>query len=68
MKIIAIPIEGGIMVKACTDIEEASRQQSSAIAEVDTGLTQIYQVVQSNVAMAEESAASSQELMHKQRF
>ena len=43
-------------------ITAASNEQSDAIAQVSIGLSQISQVVQSNSAISEETAAASQEL------
>ena len=43
-------------------ITVASNEQSDAIAQVSIGLSQISQVVQSNSAISEETAAASQEL------
>ena len=48
--------------KSMQFMTEASRQQSLAISEVNTGIEQISQVVQANTASAEESAASAQEM------
>ncbi|MEA3422486.1 MAG: methyl-accepting chemotaxis protein, partial [Bacillota bacterium] len=43
-------------------IAEASNQQASAIAEIDSGVGQISQVTQVNTATAEESASASEEM------
>jgi methyl-accepting chemotaxis protein len=43
-------------------IAEASREQADAISQVSIGLSEISQVVNTNSATAEESAAASQEL------
>ena len=43
-------------------IAEASNEQASGIAQINTGVEQVSQVVQNNSATAEESAASSEEL------
>ncbi|MDL2295162.1 methyl-accepting chemotaxis protein [Ruminococcaceae bacterium OttesenSCG-928-D13] len=47
---------------AVSKMNEASAAQSNAIAEINLEIAQISQVVQSNSATAEESAASAQEL------
>jgi len=44
------------------NISVSSREQAEAITQVSTGLSQISQVVQSNSAVSEETAAASQEL------
>lgn len=44
------------------EIAEASSQQATSIAEVNKGIEQVSQVVQTNSATAEESAAASEEL------
>jgi methyl-accepting chemotaxis protein len=44
------------------DIATSSDQQSVAIAQINTGIDQVAQVVQQNSATAEESAAASEEL------
>ena len=43
-------------------IDKASQEQSMAIEQINQGVLQVSQVVQSNSATAEESAASSVEL------
>lgn len=43
-------------------IATASNEQATAIAQIDQGVTQVSNVVQTNSATAEESAASSEEL------
>lgn len=43
-------------------IAKSSNEQAMGIAQINTGLTQVSQVVQNNAATAEESAASSEEL------
>ncbi|MDL2273957.1 methyl-accepting chemotaxis protein [Oscillospiraceae bacterium OttesenSCG-928-G22] len=43
-------------------INEAARQQEEALGHVDTGITQIAQVVQVNSATSEQSAAMSEEM------
>jgi methyl-accepting chemotaxis protein len=57
------------IVKNATEVSElinnisvSSREQAEAISQVSTGLSQISQVVQSNSAVSEEAAATSQEL------
>ena len=45
-----------------TGIAEASNAQASGIAQINAGVGQVAQVVQSNSATAEESAAASEEL------
>ena len=45
-----------------TEISEASRRQADAIQQVNIGIEQVSQVVQTNSATAEESAAASEEL------
>ena len=44
------------------EIAKSSNEQAMGISQINTGLTQVSQVVQNNAATAEESAASSQEL------
>lgn len=44
------------------DIAKASSEQASAIAQINKGIEQVSQVVQTNSATAEESAAASEEL------
>ncbi len=44
------------------EIESASNQQASEIAQITLGIEQISRVVQTNSATAEESAAASEEL------
>ncbi len=57
-------IVGG--VEKATDlvggIASASNDQATAVAQVNTGITQVSQVTQTNSATAEESAAASEEL------
>lgn len=43
-------------------IAEASNQQATGIAQVDTGLEQVSRVIQTNSSTSEESAAASEEL------
>ena len=43
-------------------ISNSSAEQVSAIQQINTGLTQVSSVVQTNAATAEESSASSEEL------
>ncbi len=43
-------------------INEASREQASAVEQIKVGIQQISAVIQTNTATAEESAASSEEL------
>lgn len=50
------------LTKSISEISEASRLQSDAIIQVNQSVQQISNVVQSNLAMAEESAAASKEL------
>jgi methyl-accepting chemotaxis protein len=45
-----------------SEIARSSNEQAMGIAQINTGLTQVSQVVQNNAATAEESAASSEEL------
>ena len=45
-----------------SEIAAASQEQSQGIAEINTALTQMDRVTQSNAATAEESAAASEEL------
>ena len=44
------------------NIAQASNDQASEIAQINLGIEQVSQVVQTNSATAEESAAASQEL------
>ncbi|MGE5329413.1 MAG: methyl-accepting chemotaxis protein [Deltaproteobacteria bacterium] len=44
------------------DIASASNEQATGIAQINTGITQVSNVTQSNTATAEESAAASEEL------
>jgi methyl-accepting chemotaxis protein len=44
------------------NIAEASNEQATGIAQINTGVDQVAQVVQQNSATAEESAAASEEL------
>ena len=44
------------------DINEASREQASAVEQIKVGIQQISAVIQTNTATAEESAAASEEL------
>ena len=57
-------IVGGIAKTAdiITEIARSSNEQAMGIAQINTGLNQVSQVVQNNAATAEESAASSEEL------
>lgn len=48
--------------KLVSEIAQASNEQASRISQVDTGIEQVSQIVQTNSAMAEESAASGEEL------
>jgi methyl-accepting chemotaxis protein len=48
--------------KISNDIAESSDRQAVAIAQINTGIDQVAQVVQQNSATAEESAAASEEL------
>ena len=50
------------MVEIIGQISEASKDQAYAITQIMTGIDQISDVVQTNSATAEESAAASQEL------
>ncbi len=45
-----------------SEIARSSNEQAMGIAQINTGLNQVSQVVQNNAATAEESAASSEEL------
>jgi len=45
-----------------SEIAKSSNEQAMGIAQINTGLNQVSQVVQTNAATAEESAASSEEL------
>ena len=45
-----------------SEIANSSNEQASGIAQINTGLNQVSQVVQTNAATAQESAASSEEL------
>lgn len=49
-------------VKLVGEIAEASTQQAAAVSEVNRGIEQMSQVVQSNSATAEQAAAASEEL------
>ena len=44
------------------EIASASNEQASGIAQINKGIEQVFQVVQTNSATAEESAAASEEL------
>lgn len=54
--------KASIVVDAIDQISEASNEQASSIAQVTQGIDQISNVVQTNSATAEESAAASEEL------
>jgi methyl-accepting chemotaxis protein len=45
-----------------TEIAEASQEQAQSISQINTAVSHMNQVIQSNAATAEESAAASQEL------
>jgi len=45
-----------------SEIAHSSNEQATGIAQINTGLNQVSQVVQTNAATAQESAASSEEL------
>ncbi len=49
-------------VDIISEIAQSSNEQAMGIAQINTGLFQVSQVVQTNAATAEESAASSEEL------
>ena len=49
-------------VEIVEKISEASVQQATSIAQIDSGINQISKVTQSNTATAEESAAASEEM------
>ncbi len=49
-------------VKLIDEISAASKEQASMIEQINTGISQISTVVQTNAATAEESAAASEEL------
>lgn len=51
------------VAKLVEDIADASNQQASGIGQINIGIEQVSQVVQTNSATAEESAAASEELM-----
>ncbi len=57
-------IVGGIAktVDIIAEIAKSSNEQAMGISQINTGLNQVSQVVQTNAATAEESAASSEEL------
>jgi methyl-accepting chemotaxis protein len=57
-------IVGGVSKTAdiISGIAKSSNEQASGIAQINTGLNQVSQVVQTSAATAEESAASSEEL------
>ncbi len=57
-------IVGGVTdaVEIVEKISEASVQQATSIAQIDSGINQIAKVTQSNTATAEESAAASEEM------
>jgi X-X-X-Leu-X-X-Gly heptad repeat protein len=59
-----VEIVDGVISSAqiSSEIADASDQQYAAIAEINTGVDQVAQVVQQNSATAEESAAASQQL------
>jgi methyl-accepting chemotaxis protein len=48
-----------------TEISTGAREQSSSIAEIKTGISQLDQVTQQNVAMVEEATAASLTLKHE---
>ena len=54
--------EAGLMRESIGQIELASSKQADAIEKINTGLSQISDVVQTNAATAQESSASSEEL------
>ncbi len=51
-----------MVVRSMKEIETASDEQTSAIEQINQGLSQVSAVVQTNAATAEESSASSEEL------
>lgn len=51
-----------IVIASITEIAEASTQEAKSVANITMGLDQISNVVQTNAATAEESAASSEQL------
>ena len=55
-------INANKVTESVASIAEASREQATAIDQINIGVEQISSVVQSNSATAEESAASSEEL------
>jgi methyl-accepting chemotaxis protein len=57
-------IVGGVTdaVETVEKISEASVQQATFIAQIDTGISQISKITQANTATAEESAAASEEM------
>jgi methyl-accepting chemotaxis protein len=50
------------VVTLVDEIATASNEQSSGLAQITTGLTQIDEVTQANTASAEETASASAEL------
>jgi methyl-accepting chemotaxis protein len=71
-----IAIKTGESIKAATvnsrqmhskikEINTASHEQEKAIEEINEGIAQINQIVQSNTAASQESAALSQEMSHQ---
>ena len=52
-------------VSLVEEIANASSEQASAVAQIDIGLTQVSQVVQTNSATSEQCASSSEELSNQ---
>jgi methyl-accepting chemotaxis protein len=55
-------------VKVVGEITDASIQQASAIAQINTGIDQVSSIVQTNSGTAQESAAASEELSGQAEF
>jgi methyl-accepting chemotaxis protein len=58
----AVGAKTDMVVKSIKEIETASAEQTSAIEQINQGLSQVSSVVQTNAATAEESSAASEEL------
>lgn len=60
--LVAVEEKANMVVRSIEEIKTASAEQTSAIEQINQGLSQVSAVVQTNAATAEESSASSEEL------
>ena len=67
-KLREISLEGKKTASSIDEISDASNNQATSIAQIRQSINSISEVVQGNSATAEESAASSEELMGQMKM